>query len=137
MRVLLLAALVAGCTSTNGIDRDIEPHITITQGLYGQLTFVSDAGHVPPRVYPDTSATVYAAGTTTLVAGTTSDANGIYQLQLAAGSYTACTQGRTPANGIANPGGCLSITIGSGRVRQDWEATIDGGFWCTDGKCGN
>ncbi len=137
MRILVVATLLAGCAGTNDIDRDIEPGITITQGLYGQLTFVSDAGRVPPRIYADASATAFAAGTMTLDIGTTSDANGVYQLQLASGDYTVCTQGRTPADGIANEGGCLSITLGAGRVRRDWEATIGGGSWCTGGTCGN
>lgn len=88
-----------------------EISVTIHQGVYGQLS----NGDVAAVNVP---VTVYKAGTAGVYAHTTSDASGVYQIDLSNGDYTLCTTG------------CTSIsTPSAATVRYDWTDGPDGGTW--------
>lgn len=91
------------------MDRDIATKVTITQGVYGQLT--SDELPVANQ-----AVTVYSAIGTYATA--TSDGDGVYQMALPNGDYTICTSA------------CTTIsTPSSATVRYDWSAGPGGGTW--------
>ena len=106
MRYALLGLFAFGC----GVDR-IEDRVTIGQGVYGQLT-------TPNGPANGDIVTVYAAGDTGAFAMSTSDSDGVYQIDLPDGDYTLCTSSCTP---IATPA--------SATVRYDWADGPGGGHW--------
>jgi hypothetical protein len=112
---LVAAALACGC----GLDRNIEDSVTIQQGVYGQLVTGCDTGDCRDQPATDQRVMVQAPGQSVgPFAETTSDGNGVYQLELPVGDYTLCTFSCTP---ITVPGHTI--------VRFDWTSGPGGGHW--------
>lgn len=92
---------------------------TISQGVHGCFTRASDVVMpylVGDDVRPTVSVTVFAASTLLdqpgeLLARTTSNGVGHYELALDSGRYLLCTGGTQPVTGV-----CENITIDSGQV---------------------
>jgi len=105
VKYALFLAVVAACA----MDRDIATKVTITEGVYGQLT--SDSLPVAKQ-----QVTVYSA--TGAYSTATSDGDGVYQIDLPNGDYTICTSA------------CTTITTpSSATVRYDWTDGPGGGTW--------
>ena len=129
MRISIWIVL-AGCTS--GVDRNIEPHITLDQGVYGQVTSVSDTEQ-PTTTFAGAIITAYDVSSHVMRASTVSDQRGIYQLELVPNSYVLCTGSCTPD--LIDGRCCVNTDVLPGRQRHDWEATNGGGWWCDSGTC--
>jgi len=114
MRYVLCALLAAGC----GMDRDIESKITIDQGVYGLLVHGCNSAGCQDQVDRGEHVVVYAPGQSGAYAQTTSDGDGIFQINLPTGDYTLCTSSCTP----------IAIT-GHATVRYDWTSGPGGGQW--------
>ena len=133
MRIGLLLVLGA-CTSSAS---DVEDSVTIERGMYGRLSS-SDSGDPSAGPFVDGGVTAYVNGN--VVASATSDANGVYQLGLAGGTYTVCTLGADPETiydqWLHNCAGkCTFITLGDELVRRDWAGNLSGGWWDGDEHC--
>ena len=117
MRHLLFTVLFAvGCTSSDPLGS-----VTIHQGVYG-LTWTScDSGTCQDqRISTD----VVARPSSGMASSTKSDGDGVFQLELPAGTYMLCTYS------------CVSISIAAGELlRRDYFAGPGGGVWCTDSTC--
>jgi hypothetical protein len=131
MRTSVLLVLAAACTSPSGLDRDIEPQVTVTQGIYGQLSSLSDSGQ-PTAAFAAGKVTVYDQQTVAVHMFTTSNQDGVYQMWLETGTYFLCALDCTP---LDNNSCCTLAFVPDGRVRRDYEANIGGGDWCTSGTC--
>jgi hypothetical protein len=114
MRYLLFALVVAGC----GIDRNIESKITIRQGVYGLLVRGCDTSGCQDQPDGGEHVIVYSPGVTSAFATTTSDADGVFQIDLPPGDYTLCTYSCTPIAVAAHA-----------TVRYDWTSGPGGGQW--------
>ena len=116
MRSWLIALLtVVGCAT---VDRDIEDQITIQQGVYGLLISGCDTTGCKDQPASGERVVVYAPGETGAFARATSDQEGIYQIDLAAGDYTLCTYS------------CTAVTVPeSDVIRADWTSGPGGGAW--------
>jgi hypothetical protein len=119
VKLWIALVVVAGC---GGMDSDIESEITISQGAYGLLLDSHDNLGAGIGVTVEQPPAPGQAHGPSLDAATT-DANGIYQFELPAGSYQLCTSS------------CTLIDIpDQQRVRHDWISDPQGGAWC-DGPC--
>lgn len=134
MRLLGIIVLCGGCLS-NGIDRDIEPGVSIQQGIYGQLTMTSDVAGQDSTVYKDGHAEAFDPTTLASQAAVDADPNGIYQLDLPPGRYLVCVNRAPATHGAGNPGPCTTVEWNNGRVRRDWQGNLSGGWWCETGRC--
>ena len=126
--------LFTGCLA-GGIDRHIEPDITIQQGIYGQLTMTSDVAGQDSTIYKDGHAEAFDRTTLASLASVDADASGVYQLDLPPGSYLVCVNRAPATHGAGNPGPCTNVDWNNGRVRRDWEGNLSCGWWCETGRC--
>ena len=109
MRSWLIALVVAGCGDGA---RDIETQITINEGVYG-LLLANDDEPVANR-----QLIVYAPGENQIHARATSNADGIYQIELAPGDFALCTDS------------CTAVSVRNlDLVRYDWTDGPGGGHW--------
>lgn len=130
---LMIAALGMAACATQHLP-DIEGQETISQGVYGQLVNGCDT--------PDCSASV-AAGTPVFVFDERPDANtqafsamassngeGLYQVSLAAGTYSLCRGYFNDQPSVMKYffGPCVEVTVGT-KVRRDWASGPGGGHW--------
>ena len=119
LRFLLIAALVAACGGS--VDTDIEDRITIEQGVYGLLISGCDTSGCQDRPASGEHVVVYSAGSSSKFSDVTSDDNGVYQINLAAGNYMLCTES------------CTTITVpANNKIRVDWTSGPGGGHWSAD-----
>lgn len=108
MRSWLIALLLVGCGSG---DRDIENQITINEGVYGLLLAEGQPAANRQLV-------VYAPGENLVHSRATSNADGVYQIELTPGDFALCTDSCTP------------VTVRElDLVRYDWTAGPGGGLW--------
>src|SRR5512139_3473054 len=89
MRFGLIALLAVGCG--DGIDENIEDQITIEQGVYGLLISGCDTSGCHDQPAAGEHVIVYAPGANGPFSQSTSDDNGVYQINLVSGDYTLCT----------------------------------------------
>lgn len=114
---LLLALGAAGCADDAPLC--VEEHVTIAQGFYGRVMYYSDTdpgdqGHPVSGM----AVSVLDRPDGTQVATATSDADGVFQVDLPTGSYAVCAF--TPP--------CYTFTIGAGDlVRGDMSTGFT--FW--------
>jgi hypothetical protein len=114
MRFLLITTLLAvGCGG--GVDEHIEDQITIQQGVYGLLIAGCDTSGCQDQPAAGEEVVVIAAGHDAQTV--TSDADGVYEIDLPTGDYTLCTSSCTP------------VTVPYGTVRYDWKSGPGGGQW--------
>lgn len=113
MRAWLFALLAFGCG--DGVDQHIEDEITIEQGVYGLLVSGCDTAGCHDQPAAGAKVVVYAAGQDQR--SVTSDANGVYEIDLSTGDYTLCTSV------------CTAVTVPHGLVRYDWTSGPGGGSW--------
>jgi hypothetical protein len=115
----IAVVFVAAC---GGLDTDIESDVTISMGAYGLVLDSNDNLGVGVGITVEEPPLPGQAHGASLDAATT-DANGVYQFELPAGTYQLCT------------GSCLLIDVpDEHRVRRDWINGANGGSWC-DGRC--
>jgi hypothetical protein len=114
MRFCLIALVVTAC---GGVDSNIEDQIDIDQGVYGLLISGCDTAGCRDQPATGEQVLVYAPGEASVHARTSSDDDGIYQIDLDVGNYTLCTAS------------CIAITVPFGVVRHDWTSGPGGGRW--------
>ena len=118
LRYLVILGAVGACGG--GVDYDIEDQITIEQGVYGLLVSGCDTAGCEDQPAAGAEVVVFAAGANGVVTSSTSDGNGVYQINLVAGDYTLCTYN------------CTTVTVPSrDKVRYDWTSGPGGGHWST------
>ncbi len=135
MKAFLAFALLAGCGGTDSLDTCIADRVTIETGVYGQFfngcdtpdCTASYAVHMEARVYdadptpPNTPSEegIYDLGTQlTPIEHASSDAQGFYEIALAAGTHYVCTNR------------CDVINVdGEVPQRRDWASGPGGGQW--------
>jgi hypothetical protein len=126
LALLFAAATVTGCFG-DPIDRCIDDRATIASGVYGQLTSGCDtpdceadyAVGTEVRVYDEDPGPYEQDGVVTPIATLASGELGFYQIELAAGTYYACTFI------------CTELVVGETEPvsRWDWSSGPGGGFW--------
>jgi hypothetical protein len=133
MRVSLpiLLLLLASCAEPSRAP-------TIQDGVYGRTTTSSDIGGEPDTVYGNVPITVFADAS--LVAETTSDDDGFYELELVPGHYEICVQNAPPASILEQrltncAGKCTYFDVGSEPVALGWAANLSGGWWDGGDHC--
>ena len=115
--------LLAGCGG-NGIDRHVEPLVTIDQGIYGQATSVNDVGDPDVQVLWGFEVDAFAVPSSgTELAATEGSATtasmGFYEIALPAGEHVVCTASRR----------CVTATVPQGGlVRLDCELSVGPGW---------
>lgn len=116
LSVLLLAASF-GC---GGLDRDVEAFVTITQGVYGQTTFLDDV--CPSGCEPQyKSMKLVVSGKTPPQAAVTitSDDKGFFQLGTEPGDFEICTEFDR----------CIEFTVAANaKIRLDYEMSAGPGW---------
>jgi hypothetical protein len=121
LRLLAVASALAASAcgdEERTLDRHVEDLVTIDQGVYGQITSVSDVGPSAADYLPGFTVEVYVVpvGTErgTPVASTASEASrGFYKVSLSAGDHLVCTAS----------GSCVVVTLAAGEVlRLDYES---------------
>jgi hypothetical protein len=162
----MMACLAMGCTKEDAAEEsstcsgsagftNIENKITVTQGIYGTISFTE--GNCMPgpgprdcrtcpvsrtvKIYRYTTnnnairannyvANFYERFTTELVAETKSDANGFYQLTLPAGNYTMVVveNGLLYAAFGDGQGGIQPITVATGKAEVNFGITYKAAF---------
>ncbi len=125
---LALVLGAAGC-GDDGIDRDVEDLVTITQGIYGQVTSTNDVGDVETRYLPGFEIDVFPVPPIfpapddehgVPVATTESGARAFYEVALDPGDYVVCTFF----------GRCIDITVLEGALmRLDYSFSIAPGWF--------
>jgi hypothetical protein len=110
--LLVIALLAVGC---GGVDQNIEDQITIEQGVYGLLIAGCDTSGCVDQPAANAEVVVFVPGQGEK--SVTSDDDGVYQIDLAAGDYTLCTYSCTP------------VTVPQGKIRYDWVSGPGGGHW--------
>jgi hypothetical protein len=118
LRYLLMVAVLSACGSSGD---DIEAQITIDQGVYGLLSSGCDTTDCQDYPAAGEQVLVYAAGSNGVFSQAKSDDNGVYQIDLVAGSYILCTYSCTPV-----------IVPEHDTVRYDWVSGPGGGHWSTE-----
>jgi len=69
----------------------VESEVTITQGLYGRVTYTTDVGTNPqPQPTPNKPVQVLDGPNGSAVANATTDQAGVYQVALDVGNYALC-----------------------------------------------
>lgn len=96
MKFFSTASIIALVSLTScGVDPNIEPMLTIHQGIYGQTTSASDFGFDTSAHYNEMEIRVLPAmstfGAVPPIATTTSHDRGFYEIALEPGSYRLCT----------------------------------------------
>ena len=119
MRLLGLSLLaLAGCT---GVDRNVEPRVTITAGIYGQTTIRNDEGYDTSPKYLTMDVSLLRLDGTP-VASVTSGEQGFYELAAEPADYQLCT---------SHPR-CTNLTlVAEQRVRCDWESGVAARWSCS------
>ncbi len=130
-RLWLASLLLVGCASDD-LDRSVTP--SISTGMFGQLTSLSDLAGRPARPFEGLTVTAYLGDQ--IFAMSTSDADGVYELRLDPGSYNVRIDGCVVDNSDAARSCVLAVIIPAAPLRQDWQTSIGGGFWC-HGMCPN
>jgi hypothetical protein len=130
---------VAGCGDEE-LDRGVERHLTITQGIYGQLTSFDDTGggmHYLPGVAVDAFAVPTPPPEPPLfaippdedlgppIATMESSADGFYELPLDPGDYLLCAEPCGPDRprctiATVPAGGLVRRDYASGNAPQGW-----------------
>lgn len=115
LRYLLTVIALGACGS---VDHEIEDQITIEQGVYGLLISGCDTSGCQDQPAAGELVTVYATGAVGAFSKVTSDDDGVYQIDLAAGDYTLCTYS------------CVTVSVPAhAKVRYDWTSGPGGGRW--------
>ena len=105
--VMLAAAMGSISACSDGVCGDV----SISQGIYGRVTYQSDVGNPPPVIVANESIQVLDMGNDRhIVATAVSNANGTFQLDLASGTYVLCASPGVP---------CVEPVVSDGLVRAD------------------
>jgi hypothetical protein len=109
---LVLALTVCGCS---GEELCVERSVTIEQGAYGRLTYMSDVGGSEREPQRQTQVNVITPSNVNFV--TISDDDGIYELTLPDGDYSLCFTE------------CEAFKIEGSVVRVDFFGAFVGSHW--------
>jgi len=112
--------LALACGEANiSVDRQVEDHLTIASGVYGQTTSVDDVGDHSPQYYPMTLSVFNSSDHNAVLASARSDERGFYQIQLSPGDYAICTSFDR----------CTSFLVSDGQcIRLDYEFSVGPGW---------
>lgn len=114
MKYLVLIGLLTAC----GVDRNIESDITIDRGVYGLLVKGCDTSGCVDQADGNEQVMILAPGQVGPAQTVTSDASGVYQIDLPPNTYQLCIYS------------CTQVTVPpSGTVRADWTSGPGGGNW--------
>lgn len=132
--LILLGSLLVACTD-EGIDR----YVTIQHGVFGELT-ASDSGANGTAAVGEPVSVFSRETPATAIATTTSDAHGLYQFELAPGSYEVCAAGAMASKifdqkNMNCAGPCTFIEVGIDPLRADWALNLSGGWWSVGDHC--
>jgi hypothetical protein len=89
--LLLLALGACSDPPPTAPDYCVESEVTVTQGLYGRVTYTTDVGENPqPQPVPNMAVQVFDGPNGSAVANAITDEAGVYQVSLDVGSYALC-----------------------------------------------
>lgn len=113
-------AVLAACTGDPGFC--VEQEVSITQGLYGRITYQSDVGRMGPEPRVERVEVLDMPDSTTVVAATTSNADGIFEVELTRGDFALCGTPNEP---------CVTFSVSptAPLVRVDLLMSFIGTHW--------
>lgn len=120
---LLLLLLHPACGSS---DCEVEQNVTIRQGVYGRVTYQSDVGNAGERPVAGEVVPIFDANGAA-VASATTDADGVFQVELDAGSYFICRDGLVMREPYCKPfevtaGRCVRFDLYTAFLGSEWSA---------------
>jgi hypothetical protein len=111
--LLVVLPAYAACSDDGTTSCD---DVGITQGVFGHVMYISDVGEMKPTPVANERIEVLDAPRGNLVANTTSNADGAFELALDTGSYALCPP---------EPSECVTFSVASGqRVRAELTKTF-------------
>ena len=90
VRLLLGAVCVAQLSQACGFSRDVEGKVTLSQGVYGQITTGTDTGSSDDMYLPGVPVSLLSEDGTQTLTATTSDDQGFYQVRATVGMHQIC-----------------------------------------------
>jgi hypothetical protein len=134
--LLMIVILAAGCGGGASLDHDMEKHVTISRGVYGQTLGGCDTLDCDTRYYVGCGVAVFTVApkpgdTAKPVAQTLSSALGFYQIGLTQdGTYTLCA-GSPSGEDFLVQMSCSALQTSAAQplVRYDFMSGLGGGNW--------
>jgi hypothetical protein len=121
--LVVLVLVVAACSDDDAASCD---DVAIAQGVFGNVMYISDVGEMTPTPVANERIEVLDGPRGNLVANTTSNADGAFELALDAGSYALCPP---------EPSECVTFSVATGeRVRAELTKTFLS-KWTIEASC--